>query len=212
MAKAPQRSKRRLAAEIGERAVEAARHFYACALEDVAGWPGPAFLALAAAADRTLLEPAAPVGIRTVLQPAGNLGERIERVQAELLAAGHARQIFIGVDCPELDRDYLRRAAAALEAHDVVLGPARDGGVVLMGSARPWPALGGLSWSTATLGEELRARCAAAGYRTALLEERGDVDTLADLLDSVATLRADRRPARRALHRWLAAQPECVEP
>jgi len=49
--KAPARSKRRLATEIGAAATDAAEHLLACALEDAAAWRGPVVLAPAADAD-----------------------------------------------------------------------------------------------------------------------------------------------------------------
>ncbi|HEY8520755.1 MAG TPA: TIGR04282 family arsenosugar biosynthesis glycosyltransferase [Gammaproteobacteria bacterium] len=204
MLKAPERSKRRLAAEIGPRATEAARHLYQCALEDLAEWPHDVCFAPASAADPC------PVGADgfVVVQPTGNLGERIEHVDRELRRRGVRRAVFIGTDCIELDGSYLRDAASALDAHDVVLGPARDGGVVLMGARRPWPELGDLPWSTAALGAALRERCLAAGLSVALLAERGDVDTQADLAAARHRLAADPRPARRAFARWLAEQTD----
>ncbi|HEX6999214.1 MAG TPA: TIGR04282 family arsenosugar biosynthesis glycosyltransferase [Gammaproteobacteria bacterium] len=207
MLKAPERSKRRLAAEIGPRATEAARHLYQCVLEDLAEWPHEVCFAPASPADPC---PADAAGL-VVVQPPGNLGERIEHVDRELRRRGVGRPLFIGTDCIELDGGYLRRAASALDAHDVVLGPARDGGVVLMGARTPWPALGGLPWSTAALGAALHARCSSAGLSVALLAERGDVDTRADLAAARRRLAADPRPARRAFARWLAEQTD-LEP
>src|SRR5690606_32745543 len=102
MAKAPERSKRRLAAALGDRAAVAARHLYACALEDVAGWPSAVCLAVADAAADTVLERPAAREVLSVRQGAGNLGERIEHVSSLLYRGGHRRQIFIGIDCAEL--------------------------------------------------------------------------------------------------------------
>src|SRR5690606_9783520 len=141
MLKAPERSKRRLAARLGDAvAAEAARRLAACAVEDLAAWPGRSWLAPAAPGDLDWLGDAA-TGHSIVLQGEGNLGARIERVAATLRRQGLDAQIFIGIDCPELDAAYLARAAAALETHDFVLGPATDGGVVLMGARRAWPPL-----------------------------------------------------------------------
>jgi rSAM/selenodomain-associated transferase 1 len=41
--------------------------------------------------------------------------------------------IIIGTDCPYIDGEYLQQAKAALVDNDVVLGPANDGGYVLIG-------------------------------------------------------------------------------
>jgi glycosyltransferase A (GT-A) superfamily protein (DUF2064 family) len=204
MMKSPARSKSRLAAHIGApRAAQAAKRLLDCACEDVAAWPGPTCAAPSTNDERSDAPPADAV----VVQPSGNLGERIRHLNDRLLALGFERQIFIGSDCPSLDLPYLERAAAALAEHHAVLGPARDGGVVLMGVRGRWPPLAGLPWSTSALFESLRAACAAAGS-CATLDSRSDVDTLDDLVALRAELRADPRPARRALVSWLAAQTD----
>jgi len=205
MVKAPWRSKRRLAADLGDAgATDAAARLAACALEDLAAWPGPAWAAPAAPEDRAWLRGTAP-DVPVVPQGDGNLGQRIERVSRALETRGFRRQFFIGIDCPELDRPYLERAAHALDAHDVVLGPSRDGGVVLMGVKGTWPPLGALPWSTETLGAALDAACRAAGLVVATLEPKADIDTFSDLAGLGERLGHDVRPARAALRRWLEA-------
>jgi glycosyltransferase A (GT-A) superfamily protein (DUF2064 family) len=204
MMKSPARSKSRLAAHIGApRAAQAAARLLDCAREDLAAWPGVTCAAPSTAEERSDAPPADAV----VVQPRGNLGERIAHVNDRLLALGFERQLFIGSDCPSLDGPYLERAAAALAHHDAVLGPAGDGGVVLMGVRGRWPPLAGLPWSTSALFESLRAACAAAGA-CAILGALNDVDTLDDLVALRAELGADPRPARRALLSWLAAQTD----
>ena len=203
MLKAPERSKRRLAAKLGDAlAAEAARRLAACAVEDLAAWPGPSWLAPAEPGDLDWLGDAA-TDHSIVLQGEGNLGARIARVAATLRHQGLDAQIFIGIDSPELDVGYLERAAAALEAHDFVLGPATDGGVVLMGARRAWPPLEPLPWSSRDLGAALESACRAAGASVATLEPRADIDTCDDLVRLRRTLAGDMRPARRALRGWL---------
>jgi len=203
MLKAPERSKRRLASTLGEAAAaETARRLAACAVEDLAAWPGPAWLAPAEQGDIDWLGDAAS-GLSIVPQGEGNLGARIARVSSAVRRLGFASQIFVGIDCPELDRAYLEGAAAALDEHDVVLGPAIDGGVVLMGTRGEWPPLEPLPWSTEHLGAELEAACRDAGASVAALEPRADIDTCDDLARLVRALDGDPRPARRALHDWI---------
>jgi len=129
-------------------------------------------------------------------------------VNDELIRRGFEQQLFIGIDCPGLDVAYLERAAAELGDHATVLGPAADGGVVLMGVRGRWPPLAALPWSTSALFESLGAACAARGSSTATLPRLHDVDTLGDLLALRTELLGDARPARRALVRWLAAQTD----
>jgi len=211
MLKAPQRSKRRLVPVLGDAAAtETARRLAACALEDLAAWPGPTWLAHAVHGDVDGLGDAAAAHA-LVPQGEGNLGARIARVEAALRGQGLAYQIFVGIDCPELDGAYLARAAAALDEHDVVLGPAADGGVVLMGTRRPWPPLEPLPWSTHRLGAELAAACRRAGASVAALETKADIDTVEDLARLRRALSEDPRPARRALCRWLGEIERRIE-
>jgi len=211
MMKSAASSKRRLAAAIGAaRATQAAQHLIDCAREDLEGWSGKVCIAPADAADLAALGPTSAAEV--IVQRGGNLGERINHVNAALVARGVDRQIYVGIDCPMLDLDYLERAAAALTRCDVVLGPALDGGVVLMGVRGLWPSLSRLPWSTGELFGALESTCASAGARAAVLETLRDVDTLDDLVALRAVLAGDSRPARRALCGWLAQQHDLHEP
>jgi rSAM/selenodomain-associated transferase 1 len=203
MMKAPARSKRRLVEHLGaQRATEIAERLLDCAREDLAAWAGPKCVAPSTADERADAPPADTV----VVQRDGNLGERIQHVNAELLRRGFERQLYVGIDCPSLDAAYLERAAVELDRHDIVLGPATDGGVVLMGVRGAWPELAKLPWSTSALFESLLGACAAEGS-TAVLPRRSDVDTVEDLVALRGELVGDSRPARRALAVGLAAQP-----
>ena len=234
MLKAPENAKRRLAAEVGDLAGEAAVHLLACALEDARSWSGPTWLSPASQRDwdwllseiDAELAPAQPscsssTGTTSphdadttthcgkifglIPQRGGNLGERINYVDSELRRRGVGRLIFVGTDCPGLDSAYLEQAASSLRTADAVLGPAGDGGVVLMGARRPWPDLKGLGWSTQDLCGELRNLCLDDGWNVATLDIREDVDTLGDLLGAGALLMGDERLSRRGLAKWLSA-------
>ncbi len=233
MLKAPANAKRRLADEVGDLAAQAAERLLDCVLEDALAWPGPvclspadprdrewlvsesnatrvtesAFLRAAVTDDDTTEKFSTRHGgpFELVDQEGGNLGERINCVDSGLRRRGAASLLFVGTDCPALDDTYLEQAAAALHVADAVLGPARDGGVVLMGARRPWPDLRGLRWSTPWLYQELRDLCSEAGWSVEELDVRRDIDNLRDLLDAGAALEGDERPSRRALAEWLSA-------
>ncbi len=208
MMKAITRSKRRLAEHIGPRANDAARLLLDCALEDLATWPGAVAFAPSAADELGAVDPMEADAV--VVQQGDNLGERINHVNAELTDLGFDRQLFIGIDCPALDDAYLEQAAAALQEGDAVLGPATDGGVVLMGVRGRWPDLADLPWSTDLLFDALYAACDRAGASVEVLAPLGDVDTLEDLLALRAQLEGDTRPARRSLAQWLARQSDLI--
>jgi glycosyltransferase A (GT-A) superfamily protein (DUF2064 family) len=136
-------------------------------------------------------------------QPPGNLGERLNAVDRAVRAAGHERVLFIGSDAPSLTLSDLLAAQAALDGSDVVLVPARDGGVTLMGSRRAWPDLAPLPWSEPTLGQRLEECCRSHGRSVTRLPESYDVDEVSDLGPARHALAADDRPARRRLHELL---------
>jgi glycosyltransferase A (GT-A) superfamily protein (DUF2064 family) len=168
--KAPARSKRRLAAEIGDLATTAAAHLWECALEDLKNWPGSVYYSPADAEDAAWLDAQLGPGSATVLQRGDNLGERINHVDNTLRERGEKNIIFVGTDCPAMETAYLQQAASSLANHNVVLGPATDGGVVLMGASRAWPALTGLPWSTPSLYDALARLCDDQGRSVEILE------------------------------------------
>jgi len=68
-------------------------------------------------------------------QLGNNLGARMEYAFRVTLAE-HERVVIIGTDSPTLPLDYLDAAFKALETYPVVLGPAEDGGYVLLGMSQ----------------------------------------------------------------------------
>ena len=207
MFKAPIRSKRRLVDDLGSLASKAAEHLWGCAHEDLNSWSGPVCFAPATQQDRQWLESKLGSKQCIVVQQGGNLGERINYVNKTLYEAGIETQIFIGIDCPELDAAYFKQALQSLEHHDAVFGPAMDGGVVLMAARHCWPELADLDWGGEELGPELVTRCRQHGWHTASLPCLSDVDTLDDLVALPQRLGSDRRPARRALCAWITELP-----
>lgn len=121
-------------------------------------------------------------GVRLRRQCAGDLGRRMNHALHRTLAAGHPA-VLIGGDCASLGEDELRAAFELLAAgHGAVLGPAVDGGYVLIGLSRPCPTLfHGIAWSTPTVLAATRRRLQRAGINWAELPPGWDVDTPADL-------------------------------
>lgn len=202
----PGHGKQRIAAELGMlRACELAGLLLDCALEDVCDWPGPLVLAPDSAEDIAWAQALAPRA-RVLAQAEGNLGERLQHLDATLREEGCERLAFIGSDAPGLSLADLAAAAEALLSHDVALAPAADGGVVMMAARHPWPSLADLPWSGGELGIALEAACTRAGMSMARLAAGWDVDTVDDLRQLPARLLADRRPARRRLLEWVQSQ------
>lgn len=123
-------------------------------------------------------ECAARFGVALTDQGAGDLGERMHRALAAGLPA-----MLIGADCPAMTPDYLRQAADALSAgQDVALGPAEDGGYVLIAANRIRPdAFARIGWGGPDVMEEQRARLRAIGWLWTELAPLWDVDRPEDL-------------------------------
>ena len=114
-------------------------------------------------------------------QGSGDLGERLTRAFAESFAEGARRVVIIGSDCPWLSDGDIEEAWKGLERHDLVLGPAKDGGYWLVGLREPKPEVfKGISWSTETVLAQTLEQARAGGLEFRLLRELSDVDTLGD--------------------------------
>lgn len=132
--------------------------------------PDASLQALADELDWTLVE-----------QPAGDLGERMRRIAVLGLADSDA-VVLIGNDCPALDAEYLNRACAALHRQSAVLGPAEDGGYVLLGLRRVDPLLfHGMPWGSDRVLAMTRERLQQLDWSHQLLPALWDVDRPEDL-------------------------------
>jgi len=182
LARAPQlgRVKRRLAAAIGD---VAARCFYRDMLKrELARLAGPGWLPWLALTPARLAARGRqwPRGWRRFAQGNGDLGERMADALARFWPDA---AVLVGADIPDLDVVHIARAFRALDRHDVVLGPATDGGFWLVGVRRGLPRAArtaralfqGVRWSSATTLADAVA-CLAPRFRVALVDRLGDVD------------------------------------
>jgi uncharacterized protein len=145
------------------------------------------------------LAPHLPAGSCLLLQRGDGLAERLAAAQDDLHGEGYHGVILVGADCPTLDADYLRDAVRALDDHEVVLGPATDGGYTLIGSRQPTPELFEVRMSTSQVLQETVARAHEAGHTPHLLAPRSDLDTVGDVLDALEAGWLDQAPRTRAL-------------
>lgn len=112
----------------------------------------------------------------------GDLGDRLARSVQAAIAAGATRTVIVGTDCPELDAACLQQAFHALTTHDLVLGPALDGGYYLIGLRQDWPELfQNIAWSTAAVCAQTIAIGQQLGLAIACLPTLSDIDEPADL-------------------------------
>ena len=121
-------------------------------------------------------------GFAQHVQATGDLGEKMRAAFAELFEKGYERVVIIGSDCPGLQAAHVASALDALTKHDVVLGPAADGGYYLLGMNRLHePLFENKAWSTDAVCSQTIADLEAAGLTYAALPVLHDVDTAEDL-------------------------------
>jgi len=115
------------------------------------------------------------------IQQGSDLGERMYCAMRDALGR-YRKVILVGSDCPAIDGEYLGAALAALDDDPLVLGPATDGGYVLIGGTRIEAGLfQGVSWGRESVFSETLERAAALGYQWTELAELPDIDRPEDL-------------------------------
>jgi uncharacterized protein len=119
-------------------------------------------------------------------QRGNDLGPRMAAAFHSSWAKGTERAVLVGTDCPELDAPCIGLALDHLRVHDMVIGPAYDGGYYLIGLRRETePMMAGLfsdiAWGTAGTFSQTMERAAWAGLTTVTLKELHDIDRPQDL-------------------------------
>ncbi|NCT40284.1 MAG: glycosyltransferase [Alphaproteobacteria bacterium] len=115
----------------------------------------------------------------------GCLGTRQHHIYETLLKS-FDQVILIGADTPQLTPDIINDAVNALKDHDIVIGPANDGGYYLFSgkSSTPLSAWQNTPWSTSATRKELEKNlrenniCKHPHY----LKHLTDIDTQEDLI------------------------------
>jgi len=111
-----------------------------------------------------------------------DLGTRIHHAIQHVQQQGYSHVITMGTDSPSLPTAYLHQAAAALRHHDLVLGPATDGGYYLIGLKSSPPKLfTGIDWSTERVLQQTLQRAEKICLSVHQLPVWYDVDDLATL-------------------------------
>ena len=112
-----------------------------------------------------------------IIQQGVDLGERMSHALTSVLEEGVDKAVLIGSDCPMIDAHYVTEAINALDSSDVVLGPAEDGGYVLVGCRRGTPKLfNGIDWGTDRVLEQTVGAASDDQLRLTLLDTLWDVD------------------------------------
>ena len=141
-------------------------HFSGGSREQMAGWLGRDF--------------------QYVIQGEGDLGARMRRAFQMGFRQGWKQVVLIGSDLPDLTPAIIRESFERLTNHDLVLGPARDGGYYLIGLKANRPELFGspMIWGTEEVLKNTLLTADRLGLKTALLTRLRDVDRPEDLSET----------------------------
>ncbi|WP_158267444.1 TIGR04282 family arsenosugar biosynthesis glycosyltransferase [Adhaeribacter arboris] len=117
-------------------------------------------------------------------QQGHTFGERLQKAFATFFARGFAKVIIIGNDCAQLRTKDIKQAATLLQQKAAVFGPARDGGVYLLGLDKTLfeqnTGFAQINWQTSSVLAELQAW--SNNYETInLATVYSDLDTYQDL-------------------------------
>jgi rSAM/selenodomain-associated transferase 1 len=114
------------------------------------------------------------------LQVGKDLGTRMHNAFLELLNMGYKKVIIVGSDLLDLDASLIENAYEQLEKHDVVLGPAEDGGYYLLGLKEMQNSIfKNKKWGTETVREETLKDLKNCDVN--LLKVLNDIDTFEDM-------------------------------
>ena len=115
-------------------------------------------------------------------QIGSDLGERMANAMQQSINE-HSNAVLIGTDCPPLDKAYLIQAFQALhDGADAVVGPAEDGGYILIGLSRYDNAIfDKIEWGGKEVFSQTASRFSQLGFNWVELETLWDVDRPEDL-------------------------------
>lgn len=121
-------------------------------------------------------------GVSYQPQGEGDLGDRLSHACQMAFQQGNHAVVVVGTDCPDLNTPLLQTAFDKLRHHDLVLGPAIDGGYYLIGLRRFVPELFiDIAWSTDLVLQQTVSAAERMGLTIAYLPTLSDIDRPEDL-------------------------------
>ncbi|MDD5007717.1 MAG: TIGR04282 family arsenosugar biosynthesis glycosyltransferase [Syntrophorhabdaceae bacterium] len=117
-------------------------------------------------------------------QAGDDLGERMKNAFAGTFSEGVSSAVLIGSDSPDLTKEILAKAFAALDDHNTVIGPSHDGGYYLIGFNKNTfmpEVFNNIPWSTPEVFSRTMDILIKGNCRVHVLPEWRDIDTIDDL-------------------------------
>jgi len=115
-------------------------------------------------------------------QPQGDLGWRMSCAVKSVFSRGASGVFLVATDCPFIDERYFLQAIKKLKNNDVVLGPANDGGYVLLGLKKHHSALfDNIPWGTSSVLADTKQVIKEMALTSDSLSTLSDIDLPEDL-------------------------------
>jgi len=121
-------------------------------------------------------------GFDTEIQQGNILGERMQYAFDLLFNKGYEKVLIIGTDCPAISTKIVSSGFEKLQNHDVVIGPAEDGGYYLLGMSNMYNTLfENISWSSELVCNQTIEKIKEQNLSHTLLQTLNDVDEERDV-------------------------------
>lgn len=115
-------------------------------------------------------------------QTEGTLGAKLYNAARKVLDEGYRKAVLVGTDIPDISGSIVLNAFGLLSEHEIVFGPAVDGGYYLVGLKRPIRELfEDIPWSSDRTLRESIDRAKKYGFSFATTETLLDIDTIDDV-------------------------------
>jgi glycosyltransferase A (GT-A) superfamily protein (DUF2064 family) len=133
--------------------------------------------------------------IPTFVQRGDTFGERLRNAVQDALQHGYTEIVVMGADAPDVSAATLEHAFERLASNSVVLGPAHDGGVYLIGlrlsetffSSSVDALFAGVAWQTANVFNNLITNARTNNSLVFTLSPLCDIDSYNDLCGWLAS-------------------------
>ena len=111
-----------------------------------------------------------------------DIGECLAQVLSQLITMGYRQVMALNSDGPTLPPRYIQTAIKELDQHDLVMGPAEDGGYYLVGFRQLYASIfTGIDWSTDQVLAQTLRKAEQLNLSVHLLPPWYDIDTADDI-------------------------------
>ncbi len=116
------------------------------------------------------------------MQFGSDLGVRMKNAFADGFADNFKKIVILGTDLLDLEVSDIEKAFSELDNHDIVIGPAEDGGYYLLGlKFIPDGIFSNKKWGTSSVLKETLSNL--ENFKICFLKTKNDIDTFEDIRD-----------------------------